>query len=538
MNSWLGDEVTFSPTRPPGGLNPYLGPWTKREVSHLLRRTVFGPNAKMIEKVMNIGLSNAVDELFLPGRIPERPLNPYATNDPEVPVGNTWVNADQSPSTPGLNMYRVFSLNSWYLLKLQSSEINILEKMVLFWHNHFVVSDIESPALFYDYFKTLESNALGNFKQLTKEITINAGMLRYLNGNLNTKTSLNENFARELLELFTIGKGELAGPGDYTTFTETDVRAITKSLTGWNYTVPDKIVVSYNDSLHDSSIKSLSHRFGNAVIPNLGKTEYEKVVDIIFQQAECSKFIARKLYRWFVHYHIDSSVESLIIEPMSQIILQDNYNVKNAIKSLLLSEHFYSEAAMGCMIKSPIDFIMSISNGLQFNVPSGLHDKYSYFNYLWNNMKLMGQTVSELPDVSGWKAFYQEPLYYRHWINGVSLQERKKFIDLYIQSGIKINQLAPIRIDVLKLVQELKEPSDINFLIDEITELLYTNKLTKTQLDYLKESILNGLPEYEWTVEYNEYIADPNNQIKSDAIDSKLRTLFSLMLNLPEFLLN
>lgn len=514
-------------------LNKYTGPWTQKEARHLLTRTLFGPNQSMIQQAISLGLDGTMQALMTTALGP-RPLNPYEPNDPEVPIGSTWINADATPG-PGLNLYRIFSITAWYYLKLQSNQLNIQEKMVLFWHNHFVVSDIEGPMLFYNYFDTLEKNALGNFRDLAKKITINAGMLRYLNGNLNTKTTLNENYARELLELFTIGKGDLAGPGDYTTFTEQDVKAIAHALTGWSYTTPYNIDVTFDPAKHDTTTKQLSYRFNNATIPNLGNKEYEKVVDIIFQQDECSRFISRKLYRWFVDYHITPEVEMNIIESMAQIIRDDDYNIKNALTALLFSEHFYSEAVYGCMIKSPLDFIMSLSNGLEFPVPPALLDYYTYYNSLWANSKVMGQVITELPDVAGWKAYYQEPQFYRHWINSVSLQERKRFIYLFIQSGIKVNNLTPIRIPVMQIIDQLPDPSHIDLLIQDLSKLIYPYSLTSTQLDYLQEVVLNGLPDYEWTIEYNAYKADPNNTNLFNAIDQKIRNLFSTMLNLPEF---
>lgn len=520
-----------------GSFNKYAGPWTLKEAAHLLRRTTFGPSRQMMLDAVNMGFDNTMDSLFTPGQYAPRPLNYYSTADPEVPVGSTWVNADVSPAA-GLNGYRIDSINAWYILKLQSPQINILEKMVLFWHNHFVVSDIESPGLFYNYFDTLEQNALGNFKELAKKITVNAGMLRYLNGNINTKTTLNENYGRELLELFTIGKGPLAGPGDYTTFTEQDVRALAECFTGWSYTSPYQIIVAFDNSKHVTTPKQMSYRFNNAVIPNQGNTEYKTAIDIIFQQDECSRFISRKLYRWFVDAHISPTVEQDIIEPMAQMIRNDGYDIAPALKSLLESEHFYSDAAYGCMIKSPLDFIMSMSQGLKFPVPPALNDYYTYFNFLWKDSKLMGQIVSELPDVAGWKAYYQEPLYYRHWINSVSLQERKRYVNKYINSGFVINSLPIAKIPVMDIINALPNPSDIDEMLKDLTAQLFAYPLGPSQFTLLKDVLLNGLPDYEWNIEYSEYSSNPTDPQIFAAIDAKVRVLFSVLLNFPEFMLH
>ncbi len=531
-------SVSAPPPRPlTGGFNKYAGPWTLKEASHLLRRTTFGPTRQMMLDAVSMGFDSTLDILFTPGQYAARPLNYYNANDPEVPIGSTWVNADISPAT-GLNLYRVDSLSAWYFLKLQSPQINILEKMVLFWHNHFVVSDIEGPGLFYDYFNTLEQNALGNFKTLAQKIAVNAGMLRYLNGNLNTKTTINENFGRELLELFTIGKGPLAGPGDYTTFTEQDVRALAECFTGWSYTTPYAIIVAFNNSNHVATPKQMSYRFNSAVIANQGNTEYLTAIDIIFQQDECSRFISRKLYRWFVDAHITPEVEQDIIEPMAQMIRDDGYDIAQAVKTLLQSEHFYSDAAFGCMIKSPLDYIMSMSNGLQFPVPTALNDYYTYFNFLWKDSKLMGQIVSELPDVAGWKAYYQGPLYYRHWINSVSLQERKRYANKYINSGFVINNLPLAKIPVMDIINALPNPAEIDEMLHDLTDQIFAYSLTPSQFVILKDVLLNGLPDYEWNVEYSEYASDPTDPQLFAAIDAKVRVLFSVLLNFPEFMLH
>ncbi|MBK9745017.1 MAG: DUF1800 family protein [Saprospiraceae bacterium] len=112
-------------------------------------------------------------------------------------------------------------------------DANIREKMTMFWHNHFVTADINDPRYNYIYISLLRKNALGNFKQLTKDITIDPAMLNYLNGRDNTGQAPNENYARELMELFTLWQSPLAGPGDYTTYTEDDIKEMARVLTGW-----------------------------------------------------------------------------------------------------------------------------------------------------------------------------------------------------------------------------------------------------------------------------------------------------------------
>jgi uncharacterized protein (DUF1800 family) len=242
------------------------------------------------------------------------------------------------------------------------SEISIREKLTLFWHNHFVVGDSTIAHREYLYYTLLRSFALGNFRELTKEITIDTSMLFYLSGAENTDDAPNENYSRELLELFTVGKGQLDSPGDYTNFTEVDVIEMAKVLTGWG--VPpinnaNTLTAQFSNNNHAQGDKQLSHRFNNAVIVENGEQEFRDLIEVIFQQDECSRFIMRKLYRWFVHYDITEDIEVNVIEPLAAILRDHNYEIAPALKILLKSEHFFESTA--CMIKNPMDLIMSVS---------------------------------------------------------------------------------------------------------------------------------------------------------------------------------
>lgn len=235
-------------------------------------------NNEQVKQAVTDGLDAVVEQLLADLPMPEPPVNYFFNDDPNVPIGTTWVD---KPFSRAVNFipYRFNSLYAWTMGLLLEEGISVREKMTLFWHNHFVTENINDPKYTYNYISLLRENALGNFQELTKEVTINPSMLRYLNGNQNTRRAPNENYARELLELFTIGKGELAGPGDYTTFTETDVIEIAKVLTGWvdvGYLSADpnqQPGAFYLINRHDLEQKQLSHRFGNTTILNAGNRE-------------------------------------------------------------------------------------------------------------------------------------------------------------------------------------------------------------------------------------------------------------------------
>lgn len=526
---------------PTGSLDPYSGPWEAAQVAHLLRRTTFGPTLEEISRGVNLGVDGLVDLLLEDRPMPLPPINYFFEDDPYVPVGQSWVDA-AFQNIPGLQGYRRNSLRGWTIGMMLNDKLSIREKMTLFWHNHFAVADTNDPRLEYRYINTLRANALGNFRELTKAITIDPSMLVYLNGNQNTNRAPNENYARELLELFTLGKGDLAGPGDYTTFTEEDVIQIARVLTGWRFRVVNdgdkaNVMLIFNPTLHDTGDKMLSHRFNNAIISNEGENEYKTLVDIVFQRDEVATFIARKLYRYFLYYQIHEGVEEEVIAPLAEIIRDNDYNIKPALAALLKSEHFYDPEHIGCMIKHPIDF--HVSPLAQFNIDQipELQDNY-YFWVAINRLTIAhGMEYFAPPSVAGWKAYYQEPVYYRNWISSVTLPLRVGYTDLIADQNIRLGRFRT-GIDVLATIAQLSDPTDPNLMIEELTNWLFCNPIIPEQLDYLKGILLPGLPDYEWTIEYNDYLANPNDTNLKNAIESKLRAMFKAMLSMPEYYLS
>lgn len=281
-------------------LDTYSGIWTSAQARHLLRRTTFGPSIAMVENATDIGLNATLNELFTELPTPAPPLKsiPDGTggnqlDDPGALYGETWVNAPPFPNvSPPMYRNRILrsrskSLYSWTVLQMYHTGINIREKLALFWHNHFVVADATIAHREYHYYSLLRNNALGNFRELTKEVTIDTSMLLYLSGAENTNTAPNENYARELLELFTIGKGPLVAPGDYTNYTEQDVVEMAKVLTGWRVLPignPNTLTAQFDNGRHTSGSKFLSPRFDNAIIAENGELEYRDLIDVIFSK--------------------------------------------------------------------------------------------------------------------------------------------------------------------------------------------------------------------------------------------------------------
>jgi uncharacterized protein (DUF1800 family) len=534
----VGGTDFFLPSPPLmilGSLDPFRGPWTEDTAKHLLFRTTYGPTIQEIEQLQELGLEESIAALMTDPPEVDLPINYNYQLDPTTPVGQSWIS---SPSPQGTQNYRRRSLRAWLLGIMINQGQTVHEKMTLFWHNHFVTADIQIPKFEYQYIELLRKHALGNFREMTKAITVNPAMLFYLNGNQNTKNAPNENYARELFELFTVGKGPLAGPGDYSTFTEDDVREAAKALTGWkinyNRLLGDLPKPLFINALHDSGTKQLSHHFDSTIISNGGEEEYANLIDVIFESGKPAYFLARKLYRWFVYYHIDETIEQNVIEPLAQVILDNNYEIKPALTALFSSEHFYDVNSIGCQIKSPADFVIDLVKQFELTSPEQIEEKYRFWYLYFEGIALIQMEILSPPSVAGWQAYYQGPSYNRIWINSVTLPIRLAYTDLFSTFGIGEGNRR-LQIDVFRLISELPNPLNPNEMIRDLAKPLFSIPLTDGQIDFLKEVLIPGLPDEEWTIEYSAYLNDPENQGIKLAVEIKLRLMLKSMLSFAQY---
>jgi uncharacterized protein (DUF1800 family) len=350
------------------GLDPVSEPLDRAAAKHLLERSLFGARFSEINQFTGLSITQALDILLADLPVPDPPVN-VSTKDTQVPLGETWVNA---PHFGDANFVRRKSLRDWWVGQMIDQPTSLREKMVLFWHNHFVT---EMPAVGrskynWDYVNILWRNALGNFRSFTEQITVSTAMLRYLNGDQNKLGSPNENYARELFELFTIGKGPLAGEGDYTYYTEQDIQEAARVLTGWR--INNTTQVSYFDTYrHDHKTKNFSDYFDNTRIGTEREDEYKTLIAIILGKKETARRLARKLYRWFVYYIIDEFVETNVIEPLATTIYENGYELKPALRQLLSSQHFFDPAYRACYIKNPYEHIVGTLRKLELEFPIG-----------------------------------------------------------------------------------------------------------------------------------------------------------------------
>lgn len=516
-------------------LEQFNGDWTEKTAAHLLRRTLFGPKLSEINQVKALGLSPALDLILAEtSKAPTFPLNYNFDSDPNSSIGTTWIN---SPFLSGMDFWRKNSYRGWTIETFINQDMNIQEKMTLFWINHFVAEmDIVGDSRgTYELVNLLRTNSTGNFQKLVEDVTVSQAMLIYLNGNTNRNGSPNENYARELLELFTIGKGPLIGEGNYTNYTEEDIQEAARVLSGYVTSKNPMNTAEYRSFRHDKGQKQFSAIFNNRIINNEEGEEYKTLIQMIFDKEETSKYLCRKLYRWFVYYEINDEVETNIIEPLAKILRDNNYLVKPVLRKLLGSKHFYDQNFVGAQIKSPIDFNIGFIRQLEVDFPdnSSILAKYNLLIQVFNSAKVQLQSISDPPDVAGWKAYYQEPAYYRSWISSVTLTERNNFTDrLLTSNGISRNGES-ISVDPIKVLDQVNQPQDVNEVINTFSSLLLPVEISTEAKSELKEVLIPGLPDFEWTIEYNLYKSDPNNEEKKKSIQRKLLSLISSIKNLP-----
>lgn len=525
------------------GLNPYTGPFTQTELQHLLKRTLFGAGKADLDYFSGKSLPVVLGELLNPAvLIPPPPIKEYTTSttattpDTAIAVGSTWVGDLNNDGT--VQSQRRASFKKWWMGLMINQDRSVLEKMTLFWHNHFATetNDVSNAQYVYRHHQLLRSNALGNFKTLTRAVTVDSAMLVYLNGQLNTRTAPDENYGRELQELFCCGKG----PDSL--YTEADVKAAARVLTGWRNN--NTTMTAYFDSTrHDTNPKVFSSFYNNTVIAGrngaaAGDIELDEMLTMIFNVQEVAKYICRRIYRWFVYYDIDASVETNIITPLANIFRTNNYEIKPVLQTLLQSEHFFDVLSRGCQIKSPVDLVVGMCRefNMQFQPLSDYITNYAHWNYMVTWVNNMQQNIGDPPDVSGWKAYYQEPQFYQIWINSDTLPKRNQFTDTMIVTGYSVGGKR-VQVDGLGLVQQLNTPSDPNAVINQLTSYLYRIDLSDTSKTQLKRDILlsGQTSDHYWTDAWNLYISNPGNTANTTTVRNKIRDLLKYLLNLAEY---
>ena len=536
------------------GLAPVSGSWTRAKAAHLLRRTLFGPTRDELEDATTSGLNATLNTLFGPRTSWGEPVNHFYQNS-EVPVGTSWVNRSMSANFD-VGVYRYPSLRGWYWNNLLHHDTNIMARMTMFWINHFGMGDVGEHRAEFQTIELFNSFGAGNFREMIERITVHPAMLRFLDGQSNNRWNPNENYARELFELFTIkiGPQNPNDQEDYTNYTEDDIRAAKFILTGWRNngfwsSDVDEISSYFDANWHEPGPKTLSHRFNNAVIQENGADEYKDLIAVIFQQPETARAICRELYRFFVFSEIDATVESGVITPLANLLIAEDYELEPVLRNLFSSQHFYDMSVRGPVIKNPYEFIVSMARplggfahlGLTLNGNAGLQTRYDLGTaHMWWAVQMEMDFLLP-PTVSGWPAYYQSPAYYRSWVGSATLKRRKAIVDTYTGNGIYTrqdgndNNYQPRPFDYLGFIDSLSSPYDVNEMILEITEIFLPRELHPDQVAALKNQLLPDLPDMEWARQYGDYQSSPNNPDVVNPLLAKVKAFFRAMFSLAEF---
>jgi uncharacterized protein (DUF1800 family) len=379
-------------------------------------------------------------------------------------------------------------------------------------------------------------------------------MLDYLNLQSSQKNKPDENYARELQELFTVGKG----PNSQ--YTEGDVKAMARLLVGWQFSYDSMkkttgpITVKFNDWNHDTSDKQFSAFYGNRLIKGQkgqdGKKELDEAIDMIFSTNECALYLCRRLYQFFCYPIIDDTVEKNIIAPMAELLRKSNFELMVPLRVLLGSAHFYDTSFYNSMIKSPIEFMFGFYKEFDlylFNtgggdIPKRFSDSltanfYKFRNLNWE-MNNIGLNYTDPPSVSGWPAYYQAPVYDLFWINSDTISKRSNSGNSLAKWGAWVGTgdtkgNVHLQIDKIKFVSSLKSPDNIDLVIDETVARIMGAPISAKAKERIKASVLGGNAASYYTQLYQSYISKPTEETRT-TLSNRLENLFSALFQMGE----
>lgn len=472
-----------------------ISTWDADAAIHVLSRTLFGFTKSDVDFALSKTLDDFVDNYLLANQ--STPPTPKT-----IDTNSEWVSLPYDPLDPNnnTNFGNYFtSLIYWWLNLMLTQGYAIQEKIVLFLHNHFVseANTVRIPQFMYLQNKLFRDYSTRNFWELTKHVTIDPAMLLYLNGAQNTKNTPNENYARELMELFTLGIGN---------YTEDDIHNSAKALTGWRIN---------NDTLASYFDKNFFADVSKTFLGQSGDFGYEDIVNIIFAHVDSSanpvaaQFICRKLYKEFVYYQPDANGETFIAQ-LADIFKTNNYELKPVLSTLLKSEFFHSLDIRGSKIKSPIHFLLTALKQFSLNIDNNV------LSYVRSMSALLSQDVLNPPDVRGWQG-------QRNWISTTTYPERNTFTDSII-NGRKIGTTT-LKVDVVAYARTYQSSEHAVDFVNDVTSQLIQFPLSQTRKDELLQIMLDGAAVYDWST-YDPQAA------------SRLGKFFKALMRLPEYQLS
>lgn len=441
-----------------GTIQPYVpsaeNPWDKQKVLHLYRRIGFGASFDQVESALTQNPGDLIDSLV--DDAVNMPLTP-------APEWAYWTWFDYTDPNTQIGDHREFLYKQFMLDMLNNG---LRDKLTLFWSNHFVtqIEVYDSPPYMFQYYTLLQQQALGNLKDFVSAVGLTPAMLVFLNGYQNTAAEPNENYGRELYELFTLGENN--------GYTQTDIVETAKALSGYTLNTIPWGPIEFNDAEHDHSDKTI---FGQT-----GDWGYDDVINILFDQRsnEIAEYLCTKLYRFFVSNNPDQDV----IQAMKTTYLNNNFEIVPVLKQLFKSNHFFNENIIGVQVKSPMETALSYVNQTGFTLNDEVLLGIAYLG------GLLGQVLFNPVDVAGWQGD-------RDWINSSTLTGRWLTIEYYVY-GIFENFPTELTTLAYAIVGESTDPA---YVTKQIVDYFIPNGLQTV------DAYIQATDVFKWEVPQNYY---------------------------------
>ena len=555
------EQARASRTIVNSGLEAYTGTWGTAQKKHLLNRVLTGYANRHLTDLNNLSLQKSLDLIFTPEKQPSVPVNDYdyeITKEETEKQGHVYIEAGKeyvfAPEPNGSPWPRHQSHDAWLFRNMVQQSTSVHWRMVFFLHN-LLAAGKGSVKMLYQHYMTLFNTSFESYKTTIYKITLDPTMLDYLNLQHSQKNKPDENYARELQELFTVGKGPESK------FTEQDVGEMARLLVGWQFNNDSKnkmtgpITNIFNAWNHDTSDKQFSAFYGNRLIKGQngqdGKKELDEAIDMLFSTNECALYLSRRLYQFFCYPMINDTVEKNVIVPMADLLRKNNYELKVPLRALLGSAHFYDNSFYNSMIKSPLEFMFGFYKEFDMNlfnnttggdIPKRFSDPltanfYKFKNLQWE-MSNIGLNYTDPPSVSGWPAYYQEPVFDLFWINSDTIAKRSNIGNSIARWGAGIGSgdtkgWINLQLDKIKFVSSLKSPENIDLVIDETVERLMSAPISDKAKARIKASVLGGNAPSYYTQLYQSHMSKQTEETRS-ILSNRLENLFGALFQMGE----
>lgn len=375
---------------------------SQAQARHLLVRTGFAPSQDEVDALTGQSASAAVSGLIAHAQS-RPPLQPtYAPPDfvaqaPPIPY-RLLKSREEQQAQRQQQLREGLEMKAWWLREMMASPTPLRERMTLFWHNHFATSQqkVNRSQAMWKQQQVLRTHALGSFKSLLHDVAKDPAMLIYLDGANSRKEAPNENFAREVMELFTLGEATHGG-----NYSERDIKEAARAFTGWSVERED-LSFKFRPAFHDDGPKTLLGRTGNF--------DGDEALDILLDQPAAARFVVSKLWREFVSPTPDEAQ----VERIARRFKASDYSIATALNELLLTDAFWLDANRGSLVKSPVDLVVGTVRQFNFHTTDALP-------FALKSAQL-GQNLLVPPNVKGWPG-------QNDWINATTLLERKRFTE-------------------------------------------------------------------------------------------------------------